>query len=93
MFQVEEKDGIFSVGPHTSATVIADSANQFGNRVITFSLSYWRAIHGECLTHRVFSRNSASSRAIPVAKMIQQVEENPFIQLKVGKNVPDLPSS
>lgn len=76
-----------SVGDHTSATIIADSVNQYGNRITTFSLKYWRAIHGELMTHRVFSRNAASSRAIPVAKMIEQVEKNPFMQLKVGKNI------
>lgn len=79
-----------SIGEHTSATIIADSVNQYGNRIITFSLKYWRAIHGELMTHRVFSRNAASSRAIPVAKMIEQVETNPFMQLKVGKNIPGM---
>jgi hypothetical protein len=42
-----------------------------------------RCIHAELLTHRVFSRNSASSRAIPSAKLIEDVEENPFVW---GKN-------
>jgi thymidylate synthase ThyX len=37
-------------------------------------------------THRVFSRNSASSRAIPVEKMIQMVSNNGFVPAYWGKN-------
>lgn len=53
-----------------TAKVIADSVNQAGNRVTTLELEYPRYIHSELMTHRVFSRNAASSRAIPVDKMI-----------------------
>lgn len=52
----------------------------------TLLLRYPRCIHAELMTHRVFSRNAASSRAIPVSKLIQDVEENPFIPLYWGKN-------
>ena len=34
----------------------------------------------------MFSRNSASSRAIPVEKMIKMVEDDPFIPTYWGKN-------
>lgn len=55
--------------------IIADTT--FGKkRVTTFELEYPRYIHAEVMTHRVFSRNAASSRAIPIAKMIEQVREN-----------------
>jgi thymidylate synthase ThyX len=37
-------------------------------------------------THRMFSRNSASSRAIPVEKQLAKVRENPFIPIHWGKN-------
>jgi len=67
------------------ATVLADSTNTAGNRLTTMELVYPRCVHSEILTHRMFSRNSASSRAIPVEKMIQQVETNPFIPLHWGK--------
>ena len=53
-----------------TAKVIADSINWTGYRVTTLELEYPRYIHSELLTHRVFSRNAASSRAIPVDKMI-----------------------
>jgi len=38
------------------------------------------------MTHRVFSRNASSSRAIPVAKMIEQVRTNPAMPIHWGKN-------
>lgn len=59
-----------------SAKLIADSTNWLGNRVSTFVLIYPRYIHAEFMTHRVFSKNSASSRAIPVSKMIEEVRTN-----------------
>lgn len=52
----------------------------------TFELKYPRYIHSEFMTHRMFSRNASSSRAIPVAKAIQQVEENPVIPETVFMN-------
>jgi hypothetical protein len=58
------------------ATIIADSLSVFGGRVTTFELEYPRYIHAEFMTHRVFSRNAASSRAIPIEKMIEQATQN-----------------
>ena len=52
----------------------------------TFELTYPRYIHSEFMTHRMFSRNASSSRAIPVSKVIQQVESNPVIPPKVYMN-------
>lgn len=52
----------------------------------TFELTYPRYIHSEFMTHRVFSRNASSSRAIPVKRMIEQVRENPVIPPNVFKN-------
>lgn len=68
------------------ATVIADSVNPSGVRITTMELEYPRFIHAEFMTHRVFSRNSASSRAIPVAKVIEQVRTNPAMPVHWGKN-------
>ena len=53
-----------------TAKVIADSNNWTGFRVTTLELEYPRYIHSELMTHRCMSRNAASSRAIPVDKMI-----------------------
>lgn len=55
-----------------SAKIIQDSiANNI--RITTFELTYPRFIHSELLTHRNFSRNAASSRAIPIEKMLQHI--------------------
>lgn len=67
------------------AEIIADSICN-DNRITTFILTYPRCIHGELLTHRIFSRNSASSRAIPFEKMAQMVRTDPFIPLFWQKN-------
>ncbi len=63
-----------------SAKIIADSIGYYGtakSRLITIQLRYPRLVHSELMTHRVFSRNASSSRAIPVAKMIEQVRNDP----------------
>jgi Thymidylate synthase complementing protein len=73
------------------AKVIADSVIAGKPcRITTLELQYQRFIHGEIMTHRVFSRNAMSSRAIPVAKMIQQVRENPAMPIHWGKNQPGM---
>ena len=65
--------------------IVADSLNTFGNRITTFKLTYPRIIHSELMTHRLFSRNAASSRAIPVKKMIESVRNNMFTPLAIQK--------
>ena len=69
-----------------NAQIIADSINQQGDRITTYLLTYPRFIHGELMTHRMFSRNSASSRAIPFEKMVKMVEEDPFIPIAWQKD-------
>ncbi|MBV7329607.1 FAD-dependent thymidylate synthase [Chloroflexi bacterium TSY] len=69
------------------AEIICDSQNKAtGNRLVTIRMLYPRYIHAELMTHRVFSRNSASSRAVPVTKMIERVEQNPVIPPEWRKN-------
>ena len=68
------------------AEIIADSKNEFGNRITTFVLTFPRIILAELNTHRMFSRNSASSRAIPFEKMLKRVEDNPFIPIAFQKD-------
>lgn len=68
------------------AKIIADSINKSGTRITTYVLTYPRFIHAELMTHRVFSRNSASSRAIPFEKMLKMVEEDPFIPIAWQKD-------
>lgn len=55
------------------ARVIANSISPQGIKLPTLMLRYPKFIHGELMTHRVFSRNASSSRAIPVRKMLYEV--------------------
>lgn len=71
--------------PH-SAKIIADSITQWGERLISLEVKLPRVVLAEFNTHRVFSRNSASSRAIPVEKMLRMVEEDPYIPTHWGQN-------
>ena len=48
--------------------IVADSINQQGDRLTSLVLTYPRIIHAEMMTHRMFSRNASSSRAVPVQK-------------------------
>lgn len=74
-----------------TAKVIADSISATsGVRITTFELEYPRFIHAEFMTHRVFSRNAASSRAIPVEKAIQLILDNPAMPSHWGKNQPGM---
>ena len=73
------------------AIVIEDSiAASNGVRLTTLQLTYPRFIHAEFMTHRVFSRNASSSRAIPVEKMIAQVRSDPAMPVHWGKNQPGM---
>ncbi len=53
------------------AKVILDSIAPHGKRITTMEVKYWRAIHSEVMTHRMFSRNAASSRAIPFNNQVR----------------------
>lgn len=68
------------------AKIVADSLGPNGVRITTMVFTYPRFIHAEFMTHRVFSRNASSSRAIPVKKSIQMVIDNPAIPLAFTKN-------
>ena len=68
------------------AKIIADSKNPQGDRITTMEVTFPRFILAEFNTHRMFSRNSASSRAIPFEKMVKMVEEDPFIPIKWMKD-------
>jgi thymidylate synthase ThyX len=68
------------------AKILADSKSVRGERITTFLLTFPRIILAEFNTHRAFSRNSASSRAIPFKKMVESVETNPFIPIAWQKD-------
>lgn len=74
----------------TSAIVIADTQSPAGKRITTLQLRYPRFIHPEFMTHRVFSRNASSSRAIPVERLIEDVLRDTAMPLHWGKNQPGM---
>jgi len=70
-----------------SAKIILDSTNPHNDiRIVTSELTYPRFIHAEFMTHRVFSRNAASSRAIPNSQMIGLVDNTPAMPVYWGKS-------
>ncbi len=74
----------------TEVKVIADSGSEVGHRISTMQLRFPKFILAEFNTHRVFSRNASSSRAIPVKKLIAQVYIDPVIPKQFGKNQPGM---
>ena len=62
-----------------SASILADSIGPHGRRLTTFEAVFPRFILAEVNTHRMLSRNSASSRAIPTEKQIERVRSHPFV--------------
>ncbi len=72
------------------AHVITDSLSPAGARLVTLQLKYPRFVHAQFMTHRVFSRNASSSRAIPVRRMIETVREDPVYPVDWGRNQPGM---
>lgn len=68
------------------AKIILDSISPDGVRLTTMEVKMHRFVLAEFNTHRVKSRNSASSRAIPIKKMISRVLEDPALPVFWGKN-------
>lgn len=73
-----------------TAKIIADSINSDGNRMTTMEIEYPRFILAELNTHRMLSKNSASSRAIPVESMHKHIHTNPAAPIYWGKNQPGM---
>ncbi len=61
------------------AKIILDSVTAHGERLTTFEVVFPRIILAEVNTHRQLSRNSASSRAIPIGRMIELVLNDPYV--------------
>lgn len=60
-----------------AAKVLEDSMSPAGHRLTTMEVTFHRFVLSEFNTHRVFSRNSASSRAIPGRLQRERVLETP----------------
>lgn len=74
----------------TSAKVILDSISPTGERLTTLEVNLHRFVLAEFNTHRAFSRNSASSRAIPVEKQLAKVKEMPAFPLEWASEQPGM---
>ena len=72
------------------AKVLADSVSPAGHRLTTLEATFPRFVLAEFNTHRVFSRNSASSRAIPIVKQLRRVLEDPYVPIEFGSNQPGM---
>lgn len=68
------------------ARILADSIGPAGIRLTTWELTYHRYIHSELMTYRMWSRNAASSRAIPIAKMRERIRREPAMPVHWGAN-------
>lgn len=73
-----------------SAKIIADSISPDGIRLTTMEVTFHRFVLAEFNTHRAFSRNSASSRAIPVNKQIRKIQEELAYPVEFGTNQPGM---
>jgi len=69
-----------------SARIEKDSISPNGDRITTFVLTYPRFIHSEFMTHRMFSRNASSSRAIPFEKQVQMILDDTAMPISFSKN-------
>ncbi len=69
------------------AEILADSiSDESDSRLTTFVITYPRFVHSELMTHRMLSRNSSSSRAIPNSILLEKIETDPVIPVWWGKN-------
>lgn len=75
------------------ATVLADSISSAGKRLVTFEVTFPRKLLAEVNTHRVAAKNTSSSRAIPVTKVIEAVKNDPFLPRAIGLAEPGMQSS
>ena len=73
-----------------TAKVIADSISASGTRMTTMEIEYPRFILAELNTHRMLSKNSASSRAIPVKAMHEHIRANTAGPVYWGVNQPGM---
>lgn len=69
-----------------SAKIVADSVSKSGHRVTTMEVTFPRMVLAEFNTHRMLSKNSASSRAIPIAKQLDRIKSEPVLPVYWGAN-------
>ena len=75
------------------AEIVAHSLSPQGDELISVLCTFPRIILAEVNTHRMLSKNTSSSRAIPIKKMIEAVQTNPFIPIAWQKTHPGMQGS
>lgn len=69
-----------------SELLLASKNIYTGDILYSFKLTYPRIILAEVNTHRMISRNTASSRATPAKVLRKQIRYEPFVPLSFGAN-------
>ena len=69
-----------------SAKIVADSVSPQGDRLTSLLITFPRILLSEINTHRMLSKNTSSSRAIPFLKMVEAIKNNPFIPIAWQKH-------
>ena len=64
-----------------SVEIVADSISPQGDRLISVLATFPRIILSEMNTHRMLSKNTSSSRAIPFKKMVESIKNDPFVPI------------
>lgn len=72
------------------AKILSDSISPAGVRFTTMEIEYPRFILAELNTHRMLSKNSASSRAIPIKTMHEHIQANTAAPVYWGRNKPGM---
>lgn len=73
-----------------TAAVISDSIAQHAPQLTTLEIEFPRIVHAELMTHRVFTRNASSSRAIPTKRMHDNIRRNPALPASFRMNEPGM---
>ena len=67
--------------------IVGHSLSPQSAETITVLATFPRIILSEINTHRMLSKNTSSSRAIPFHKMVEAVQNNPFIHFAWQKEI------
>lgn len=68
------------------AEIVAHSLSPQGDELISVLATFPRIILAEVNTHRMLSKNTSSSRAIPFNKMVEAIQNDPFIPIAWQKD-------
>ena len=68
------------------AEIVGHSLSPQGDELISVLCTFPRIILSEMNTHRMLSKNTSSSRAIPFNKMVESVQNDPFVPIAWQKD-------